>query len=218
MKNRLRNLMSVCLIFGMILCGLHSLVFADEDMRRVVVGADLNEEQVNTVYGSFGIQRGEVPELRLTNAGINKEIMKTMKRDSKTKENKKNSDNKLSNVVFSQVLTLIDNMFEFDIESNIIQEILEPKINYYKLNEGLKSTINDVIKSKQEEKENLKKVKKENENKKENEKVEENVQKEDEKDKIGEEVKKDEENKDKNIEEMKNVETEALDEKNDKDN
>ena len=149
---------------------------------------------------------------------INKEIMKTMKRDSKTKENKKNSDNKLSNVVFSQVLTLIDNMFEFDIESNIIQEILEPKINYYKLNEGLKSTINDVIKSKQEEKENLKKVKKENENKKENEKVEENVQKEDEKDKIGEEVKKDEENKDKNIEEMKNVETEALDEKNDKDN
>ena len=149
---------------------------------------------------------------------INKEIMKTMKRDSKTKENKKNSDNKLSNVVFSQVLTLIDNMFEFDIESNIIQEILEPKINYYKWNEGLKSTINDVIKSKQEEKENLKKVKKENENKKENEKVEENVQKEDEKDKIGEEVKKDEENKDKNIEEMKNVETEALDEKNDKDN
>ena len=94
---------------------------------------------------------------------INKEIMKTMKRDSKTKENKKNSDNKLSNVVFSQVLTLIDNMFEFDIESNIIQGIFEPKINYYKLNKGLKRAINDAIKSKQEEKEAFKKVKKENE-------------------------------------------------------
>ena len=77
---------------------------------------------------------------------INKEIMKTMKRDSKTKENRKNSDTKLSNVVFSQVLTLIDNMFEFDVESNVIKEILEPKIKYYKLNEELKSTINDVIK------------------------------------------------------------------------
>ena len=56
--------------------------------------------------------------------------MKTMKRDSKAKENQKNSDTKLSNVVFSQVLTLIDNMFEFDVESNVIKEILEPKIKY----------------------------------------------------------------------------------------
>ena len=54
-------------------------------------------------------------------------------------------------------------MFEFDIESNIIQGIIEPKINYYKLNKGLKRAINDAIKSKQEEKEAFKKVKKENE-------------------------------------------------------
>ena len=68
MKNRQRILMSVCLIIGMILCGRRPPVFADADMRRVVVGADLSEEQINSVYGSFGIQRGEVAELRLTNA------------------------------------------------------------------------------------------------------------------------------------------------------
>ena len=68
MKNRLRILIPVCMIIGMVLCGRYSFGFADADMRRVVVGADLSEEQINSVYGSFGIQRGEVPELRLTNA------------------------------------------------------------------------------------------------------------------------------------------------------
>ena len=42
--------------------------FADADMRRVVVGADLNDDQIATVYQYFGIQRGDVTELRLTNA------------------------------------------------------------------------------------------------------------------------------------------------------
>ena len=173
---------------------------------------------------------------------INKEIMKTMKRDSKTKENRKNSDTKLSNVVFSQVLTLIDNMFEFDVEPNVIKEILEPKINYYKLNEGLKSTINDVIKSKQEEKESLANEEIKKEEKKEEVKIEsenkekegnerkqveeisendkENVKKEgDKREKMGDEKKEDEKEKEKGInnEEMKNFETEVLDEQNEMD-
>ena len=178
---------------------------------------------------------------------INKEIMKTMKRDSKIKEDKKNSDTKLSNVVFSQVLTLIDNMFEFDVKANFIKEILEPKINYYKLNEGLKNTINDVIKSKQEEmetekikkeeeqkeevkKEELKKeeVKIENENGQKNkkktesiEKIEENnTKKEEKKEKMEDNMKDEEKGKDLdiNIEDERNFETEALDEKKETDN
>ena len=76
---------------------------------------------------------------------INKEIMKTLQRDQKVKEDKENSDYKYSNVVFSQILTLIDNMFEFDLDPNIIKEVLNPKITYYKLNNELKETINDVI-------------------------------------------------------------------------
>jgi uncharacterized protein YpuA (DUF1002 family) len=35
---------------------------------RVVVGADLNEEQIQTVYSLFGIERGSVTELTVTNA------------------------------------------------------------------------------------------------------------------------------------------------------
>lgn len=35
---------------------------------RAVVGADLTEEQLGTVYQLFGVQRGTVTELRLTNA------------------------------------------------------------------------------------------------------------------------------------------------------
>ena len=76
---------------------------------------------------------------------INKEIMKTLKREEKIKENKEVTDYKYANVVFSQILTLIDNMFEFELEPNIIKEILNPKINAYKLNNEFKETINDII-------------------------------------------------------------------------
>ncbi|MBR2800536.1 MAG: DUF1002 domain-containing protein, partial [Oscillospiraceae bacterium] len=41
---------------------------ADAEMRRTVIGADLDDAQIETVYRSFGIERGTVPELHLTNA------------------------------------------------------------------------------------------------------------------------------------------------------
>ena len=66
---------------------------------------------------------------------INKEIMKTLQRDQLVKEDKENSDYKYSNVVFTQILTLIDNMFEFDLDSEIVKEVLNPKISYYRLND-----------------------------------------------------------------------------------
>ena len=81
---------------------------------------------------------------------VNKEIMKTQRRDKMTKENKTSTDNKLSNVVFSQLLTLIDNMAEFGCDFQNIKEIIEPKILYYKLSDALKVTINDVINTKME--------------------------------------------------------------------
>ena len=37
-------------------------------MRRVVIGADLTEEQIGSVYEMLGLRRGEIPELVLTNA------------------------------------------------------------------------------------------------------------------------------------------------------
>ena len=83
---------------------------------------------------------------------INKEIMKTLNLDQKIKEDKEKSDYKFSNVVFAQILTLIDNMFEFDLDCETIKEVLNPKISVYKLNDNFKETINDVILDKQEQK------------------------------------------------------------------
>jgi hypothetical protein len=128
---------------------------------------------------------------------INKEIMKTLNRDEKKRESKQNSDVKFSNVVFSQLLTLIDNMYEFNVDSNDIKEILGPKISYYKLNDALKNTINDVITSKEAERA----IQREEQNKKKEEekKVDENKNKDDnekEKKEEGSEVK-DEEKKEK---------------------
>ncbi len=39
-----------------------------EDEGRVVLGADLTEDQIKTVYMLFGIERGSVQELKVTNA------------------------------------------------------------------------------------------------------------------------------------------------------
>ncbi len=97
---------------------------------------------------------------------INKEIMKTLDLDQKVKEDKEKSDYKYSNIVFAQILTLIDNMFEFELDCETIKEVLNPKISVYKLNDMFKETINDVILSKQEQKmkelEEFKKLKEEN--------------------------------------------------------
>lgn len=110
---------------------------------------------------------------------INKEIMKTLQRDQKVKEDKENSDYKYSNVVFAQILTLIDNMIEFDLNCDTIKEVLGPKVNVYKLNDTFKETINDVIAAKLEQKDKelqeIEKVKNEEKIKKEeNQKKEEN--------------------------------------------
>ena len=66
--------------------------------------------------------------------------------------NEKVDSYKYSNVVFAQILTLIDNMFEFDLDSDIIKEVLNPKITYYKLNNEFRETINDIIEVKKEQK------------------------------------------------------------------
>ena len=96
---------------------------------------------------------------------INKEIMKTQRRDKKIMENKSSTDSKLSNVVFSQLLTIIDNMIEFGFSPEKTREIIEPKINYYKLNDALKLTVNEVLNSKIESEKKKKEEDKEQENK-----------------------------------------------------
>lgn len=64
LKNKIAMLLAAALLSGLFSCA----ACADAEMRRVVLGADLNEEQIAKVYLSFGFPRGEVPELRLSNA------------------------------------------------------------------------------------------------------------------------------------------------------
>ena len=126
---------------------------------------------------------------------INKEIMKTQRRDRMYMENKTSSDNKLSNVVFSQLLTIIDNMAEFGLDGEKIKEIIEPKIIYYKLNDALKLTINDVLNSKIEGE----KKKRQEKEKREKEKQDKEKQEKEKQEVINVENK--EENKDEEIKE-----------------
>ena len=78
---------------------------------------------------------------------INKEIVKMLNIDKKIQEDKAITDYKYANIVFTQILTVVNNMIEFNLDTNIIKEVLEPKINVYRLNDDLKSTINEVIQS-----------------------------------------------------------------------
>ena len=52
----------------MIFASLGTAGFAERVDSRVVLGADLNEEQINSVYNMFSISRGNSAELTITNA------------------------------------------------------------------------------------------------------------------------------------------------------
>ena len=73
-------------------------------------------------------------------------ISKEVARSNKETDNKLKTKNE--NIIFSQLLSSIDNMFDFGLDDNLIKEIIEPKITYYKISDNLKDTINDVIVSK----------------------------------------------------------------------
>ena len=67
-QNKLhRAALSVLILMALFAGLLAAPASADAEMRRTVIGADLTEDQITAVYRSFGLERGTVPELRLTN-------------------------------------------------------------------------------------------------------------------------------------------------------
>ena len=52
----------------LLVAGMSVPAYADVNQSRTVIGADLSDEQVASVYGMFGIRRGEAIELKMTNA------------------------------------------------------------------------------------------------------------------------------------------------------
>jgi len=88
---------------------------------------------------------------------ISKDVVRSNKRETINNEDEKKFKIKNDNIVFSQLLSLIDNMFDFGVEEKLVKEIIEPKILFYKIEDKLKNTIYDYIKTKSKGKDNKKK-------------------------------------------------------------
>lgn len=65
--NRIRKRLLSLLLAAVMLLSVSAAVFAEGD-SRIVIGADLTDEQIATVYRLFGVERGSVEELTVTNA------------------------------------------------------------------------------------------------------------------------------------------------------
>lgn len=63
MKKLISALLTVCLLAGAV-----PALAVDAGEARAVIGANLTDEQIADVYKNFGISRGDVTELRVTNA------------------------------------------------------------------------------------------------------------------------------------------------------
>lgn len=63
MKKIISALLAICLLAGAV-----PALAVDAGEARAVIGANLTDEQIADVYKNFGISRGDVTELRVTNA------------------------------------------------------------------------------------------------------------------------------------------------------
>ena len=63
----MRKIISIILSL-LTLLSASGIAYADSIQSRAVIGADLNDEQISSVYSVFGVSRGEVIELTVTNA------------------------------------------------------------------------------------------------------------------------------------------------------
>lgn len=64
----MRRLIALFTAMLMLLCCFGISAGAEYTGSRAVIGVDLNDDQVRMVYDAFGVRRGSVPELRMTNA------------------------------------------------------------------------------------------------------------------------------------------------------
>lgn len=64
-KKIISLLLCLCFVLG---AAVPALADVEAGQARAVIGANLNDEQISQVYGMFGIERGSVRELTVTNA------------------------------------------------------------------------------------------------------------------------------------------------------
>ena len=88
------------------------------------------------------------------NYSINKEIELSKKTDELNGVNKindKENEEKYSNIVFAQLVPMTDNMIEFGLDINIVEEIILPLIKQYKISEEFSEVVISVINIKKQE-------------------------------------------------------------------
>lgn len=64
----MKKIVSILLLLCMVLALCVPALAVNEGEERVVIGADLGESDILAVYGQFGLMRGSVTELKVTNA------------------------------------------------------------------------------------------------------------------------------------------------------
>ena len=67
-KKKMKKLLVPLLLLAAVLVSIQIPAYAEVTQRRTVIGADLSSEQVDSVYRMFGVTRGSVIELGMTNA------------------------------------------------------------------------------------------------------------------------------------------------------
>ena len=82
---------------------------------------------------------------------INKEIFESLRfehaniKGNEIKKNRKEYEDKMSNIAFAQIIPYADNMIEFGMDKKTIQEIIFPKMTIYKMSDKLINSIKSVI-------------------------------------------------------------------------
>ena len=80
---------------------------------------------------------------------IDNEIIKTIKNDKRNgtliKKNQKESDDLYGRIVFAQLVSMADNMINFNFDMKKLKELIKPIIKHYNLNEESITIIDDII-------------------------------------------------------------------------
>ena len=94
------------------------------------------------------------------NYSITKEISLSKKTDMENGiiiNDEKEKEEKESNIVFAQLVPITDNMIEFGLNINIVEEIILPLIKKYKISPEFSEVVISAINNKKQELDNLNK-------------------------------------------------------------
>ena len=112
------------------------------------------EKENDKIYLQKRIQNNEIFKSQkfweeFLEFSINKEIVNCVSNDVKSgnilKENRRETEDKMSNIAFSQIVPYTDNMKEFGLDKEIIKQVVFPRMEKYKMSDELIESIKGII-------------------------------------------------------------------------